>query len=108
MELASEDPCYEDVASKFWEHFLYIAKAINHLGDDGGMWSEEDGFFYDVLHMPDGRARADEDPLHGGSDSVVRGGIAGAGGGGQAAGIQAAHGVVHREPSGPGGKCARA
>ena len=55
MELASEDPAYEDVASKFWEHFLYIANAINHLGDDGvGMWDEEDGFFYDVLHMPDG------------------------------------------------------
>ena len=55
MELASEDPAYEDVASKFWEHFLYIANAINHLGSDGtGMWNEEDGFYYDVLHMPDG------------------------------------------------------
>ena len=82
MELASEDPSYEDVASKFWEHFLYIAKAINNLGSDGGMWSEEDGFFYDVLHMPDGRARADEDPVDGGADSAVRGGNAGAGDGG--------------------------
>ena len=54
MELASEDPCYEDVASKFWEHFLYIANAINNLGHDGGMWNEEDGFFYDVLHTPSG------------------------------------------------------
>jgi Glycosyl hydrolase family 63 C-terminal domain len=54
MELASEDPCYEDVASKFWEHFLYIAKAINNIGSDGGMWCEEDGFFYDVLRMPTG------------------------------------------------------
>ncbi len=55
IELAHEDPCYEDVASKFWEHFLYIANAINHLGEDGtGMWEEQDGFFYDVLHMPDG------------------------------------------------------
>ncbi|MCW5981954.1 MAG: glucosidase [Bryobacteraceae bacterium] len=53
MELAREDPAYEDVASKFWEHFLYIANAINHLGEnDTGMWSEEDGFFYDVLHQP--------------------------------------------------------
>jgi hypothetical protein len=52
MELASEDPAYEDVASKFWEHFLYIATAINHLGNDGtGMWDEADGFFYDVLHL---------------------------------------------------------
>jgi hypothetical protein len=56
LELASEDPAYEDVASKFWEHFLYIANAINHLGSDGtGMWDPEDGFYYDVLHMPNGR-----------------------------------------------------
>jgi hypothetical protein len=56
LELAAEDTAYEDVASKFWEHFLHIAKAINLLSDDGtGMWSEEDGFFYDVLHMPDRR-----------------------------------------------------
>jgi hypothetical protein len=55
MELASEDPCYEDVASKFWEHFLYIAHAINHLGNDGvGMWDPRDGFFYDVLHLQNG------------------------------------------------------
>ena len=39
MELAREDPAYEDVASKFWEHFLHIANAMNHLGNDGaGMW----------------------------------------------------------------------
>jgi len=56
LELAREDPAYEDVASKFWEHFLSIANAINHLGEDGaGMWDPEDGFYYDVLHMPDGR-----------------------------------------------------
>jgi hypothetical protein len=55
LELAKEDPAYEDVASKFWEHFLHIANAINHLGNDGvGMWNEEDGFFYDVLHTPEG------------------------------------------------------
>jgi hypothetical protein len=55
LELAREDPAYEDVASKFWEHFLHIAHAINHLGNDGtGMWDEGDGFFYDVLHAPDG------------------------------------------------------
>jgi hypothetical protein len=54
LELARDDAAYEDVASKFWEHFLYIAAAINKNGDDGsGMWSEEDGFFYDVLHMPE-------------------------------------------------------
>ncbi|MDX6712440.1 MAG: hypothetical protein QOH96_3456 [Blastocatellia bacterium] len=55
MELAKEDPVYEDVASKFWEHFIYIAQAMNNLGDDGvELWNEEDGFFYDVLHQPNG------------------------------------------------------
>ena len=44
------DPLYEDIASKFFEHFLYIAHAMNHLGEDGlCLWDEEDGFFYDVL-----------------------------------------------------------
>ncbi len=58
MELAKEDPAYEDVASKFWEHFLYIAHAINHLGGHGaGMWDEQDGFFYDVLNTADGSHR---------------------------------------------------
>jgi hypothetical protein len=53
MELAKEDSSYEDVASKFWEHFLYIAKAMNNLGeDDISLWNEEDGFYYDVLHLP--------------------------------------------------------
>ncbi len=55
FELAKEDPAYEDVASKFWEHFLYIANAMSHRGNDGhSMWNEEDGFFYDVLKLPDG------------------------------------------------------
>jgi len=56
LELARHDPAYEDVASKFWEHFLYIAHAMNHRGQDGmGLWDEMDGFFYDVLRFPDGR-----------------------------------------------------
>ena len=55
LELATEEPCYEDVASKFWEHFIYIAHAMGHRGHDGmGLWNEEDGFFYDVLKLPDG------------------------------------------------------
>src|SRR6201997_482538 len=55
FELAKEDPAYEDVASKFWEHFVYIANAMSHRGHDGqSMWNEEDGFFYDVLHLPNG------------------------------------------------------
>jgi len=55
MELATQDPAYEDVASKFWEHFIYIAYAMNHRGHDGmGLWDGQDGFFYDVLKFPDG------------------------------------------------------
>jgi hypothetical protein len=54
MELATKvDPLYEDVASKFFEHFLYIAHAMNGMGDCG-LWDETDGFFYDSLHLPDG------------------------------------------------------
>jgi hypothetical protein len=56
LELASEDSAYEDVASKFWEHFVYIAHAMSHRGQDGvGLWDDTDGFFYDVLELPDGR-----------------------------------------------------
>jgi hypothetical protein len=56
LELAKEDPAYEDVASKFFEHFVYIAHAMNDLGGEGiSLWDEEDGFYYDVLHIP-GRA----------------------------------------------------
>jgi mannosylglycerate hydrolase MGH1-like protein/glycosyl hydrolase family 63 len=55
MELAREDSTYEDVASKFWEHFLYIAAAMNNLGQDGiSLWDDEDGFYYDVLHADNG------------------------------------------------------
>jgi Glycosyl hydrolase family 63 C-terminal domain len=55
LELAREDPVYEDVASKFWEHFIYIARAMTNRGQEGmGLWNEEDGFFYDVLRLPDG------------------------------------------------------
>jgi hypothetical protein len=55
MELARHDPSYEDVASKFWEHFLYIAHSMNNRGNEGlELWDEEDGFYYDVLHLPDG------------------------------------------------------
>jgi hypothetical protein len=50
LELAKEDPAYEDVASKFFEHFIAITDAINSL-DGTGLWEEEDGFYYDHLHM---------------------------------------------------------
>jgi hypothetical protein len=56
LELAHEDPAYEDVASKFFEHFVYIARATHNRGGEGiSLWNEADGFFYDVLHLPDGR-----------------------------------------------------
>jgi hypothetical protein len=55
MELASIDPAYEDIASKFWEHFLYIANAMSNRGDETlCLWDEADGFYYDVLHTSDG------------------------------------------------------
>jgi hypothetical protein len=55
LELAKDDPAYEDVASKFFEHFVYIAQAMNDFGSEGvSLWDEEDGFYYDVLHLPNG------------------------------------------------------
>jgi hypothetical protein len=54
LELAHEDSAYEDVASKFFEHFVYICRAMNDLGGEGiELWDGEDGFYYDVLHLPD-------------------------------------------------------
>jgi hypothetical protein len=55
LELAKENRVYEDIASKFFEHFLFIADAMNNLGGRGqGLWDEEDGFYYDVLKLDDG------------------------------------------------------
>ncbi len=54
-EIAAEDPSYEDMVVKFVEHFHYIAAAMNRPGPDG-MWDEEDGFYYDLLRLPDGSA----------------------------------------------------
>jgi hypothetical protein len=55
VELAVHDHTYEDMVVKFAEHFLYIAAAMNRAGQDG-MWDEEDGFYYDILRLPDGSA----------------------------------------------------
>ena len=66
VELAAHDNSYEDMAIKFADHFLWIAHAMNQTGPDG-MWDEEDGFYYDVLRLPDGSAHAAQGPLHGGS-----------------------------------------
>ncbi len=56
-ELAMTDPDYADMALKFVEHFLWIASAMSHLGGETEMWDEEDGFYYDVLRLPNGRAQ---------------------------------------------------
>jgi hypothetical protein len=55
-ELAAQDPIYSDMAVKFTEHFIYIAAAMNRPGQEG-MWDEEDGFYYDLLRLPDGSAQ---------------------------------------------------
>ncbi len=53
LELARENPVYEDTASKFWEHFVFISHALNNIGDDElQLWDEDDGFYYDVLRLP--------------------------------------------------------
>ncbi len=55
LELARDDPAYEDVACKFFEHFVYIGEAMNNIGGGGlGLWDEQDGFYYNVLCLPDG------------------------------------------------------
>ncbi|NJN00977.1 MAG: glucosidase [Leptolyngbyaceae cyanobacterium RM1_1_2] len=56
LELAKEDNSYEDIASKFFEHFLYIADAIDGIGESEiALWDEVDGFYYDALSLPDGQ-----------------------------------------------------
>ena len=55
LELARHNHVYEDIATKFFEHFLHIAEAMANIGNEGiGLWDDEDKFFYDVLHTPDG------------------------------------------------------
>ncbi|RTL59404.1 MAG: glucosidase [Sphingobacteriales bacterium] len=56
LEISQYNTAYEDVTTKFFEHFVYIAESLNHIGENWtGSWDDEDGFFYDVLSMPDGR-----------------------------------------------------
>jgi Mannosylglycerate hydrolase MGH1-like glycoside hydrolase domain len=55
-ELARERPAYIHMVKKFIEHFLWIATAMVHTGGETGMWDDEDGFFYDVLRLPEGGA----------------------------------------------------
>jgi hypothetical protein len=57
VQLTLERPAYTEMCTKFAQHFLWIASAMVHAGDDTGMWDEEDGFFYDVLRLPDGTSQ---------------------------------------------------
>ncbi len=58
LELAEDNPNYEDIASKFFEHFVLIAESMNNIGEAGvSIWDEKDGFYYDLLHLPDGSAQ---------------------------------------------------
>lgn len=56
LELSQHNHVYEDIATKFFEHFLHIAEAMTNMGGDGiGLWDDKDEFYYDVLHLSDGR-----------------------------------------------------
>ncbi len=58
LELSRDNPVYEELATKFFEHFLRIAQAMTALGGhDHGLWDETDGFFYDALHLPNGQVK---------------------------------------------------
>jgi mannosylglycerate hydrolase MGH1-like protein len=57
VQLALEKPAYVDICVKFVAHFLWIASSMLRIGEGEGMWDEEDGFFYDVLRLPDGRSQ---------------------------------------------------
>lgn len=54
LTLAESDPVYEDMASKYFEHFILIVDAINSSGQGRGLWDEEDGFYYDFIRKDDG------------------------------------------------------
>jgi hypothetical protein len=57
LELARHNKVYEDIATKFFEHFLQIAEAMNNIGNEGiGLWDEQDEFYYDVLNLPSGQS----------------------------------------------------
>ncbi len=58
LELARHNDVYENIATKFFEHFLHIVEAMNNIGDEGiGLWCDKDEFYYDVLNLPNGQSR---------------------------------------------------
>jgi hypothetical protein len=59
LELARHNHAYEDIATKFFEHFLHIVEAMNNIGDEGiGLWCDRDEFYYDALNLPSGESKA--------------------------------------------------
>ena len=72
VELAKHDPAYADMALKFLTHFEWISVAMNPPEGDTSLWDEEDGFYYDVMRMPDGAADPAQGPLAGGPAADVR------------------------------------
>jgi hypothetical protein len=102
LELARYQRAYEDVATKFFEHFIYIASAINHLGEEHArLWDPHDGFFYDALHLPSGHHIPLKIPLLRRSHPPLCRGNAGAGFAGKVAQLPQADGVVHSIPAEP-------
>ena len=103
LELAQHNPVYEDIATKFFEHFLHIAEAMTNMGDsDMGLWDDERRV---LLRRPAPAGRqhgAAEGALDGRADPAVRGRDAGPGAARQVAGLQAAPGVVPQLPPRPG------
>ena len=98
MELARQDPAYEDVASKFFEHFVYIAQAMNNLGGHGiALVGRGRRLLLRCAAPAGGQASFSEGAVHGRADSPVRGGDAGAGSGRQAPRLQAPHAMVSRK-----------
>ena len=74
LELARENRTYEALATKFFQHYTYIAAAMKHRGgDDYSLWDEKDGFFYDVLRHPDGTPQQAQGPVAGRADPALRG-----------------------------------
>ena len=72
-ELAMTDSDYGDMAIKFCEHFLWIASAMTHIGQDTGMWDEEDGFFYGCASVAQRPISETQGPVHGWAAAALRG-----------------------------------
>ena len=100
LELAQHDVAYEDIASKFFEHFLYIADAMNEMtGGETGLWDDRDGFFYDQIVLADGSAFPVSFALARRFAAAARNRDDLAATHRAGARLQAPHAVVHREPA---------